>query len=122
MQVVGTCGALTGGIIALDYFFGRPVENLSDKERIEANINALTSARKISTLLANKFWTEYGTIICAQIQRQLFGRYYYLDDPDEYQKMSQAEADSAPRNCSHVVGNATRWVMKILLDKGAVEL
>jgi len=34
-QLVGTCGGLTGGIMVLDYYLGRPVEHMSDKEVIK---------------------------------------------------------------------------------------
>ena len=122
MQFLGTCGALAGGVIALDYFFGRPVENTSYHECIQANIDASSRGFEAAQLLADRFVKAYGTIICAQIQRQLFGRFYYATDPDEARKIEEAGAHSDPDKCCHVVGNAARWVMEILLDKGAVEL
>jgi C_GCAxxG_C_C family probable redox protein len=122
MQFLGTCGALAGGVIALDYFFGRPVENTSYHEYIQANIDASSRGFEAAQLLADRFVKAYGTIICAQIQRRLFGRFYYAIDPDEARKIEEAGAHSDPNKCCHVVGNAARWVMEILLDKGAVEL
>ena len=122
MQFLGTCGTLTGGIVVLDYYFGRPLENLSDKERIQANLDAMGPASEAPMLLADKFVKEYGTIICAQIQRQLFGRFYCATDPDEARKIEEKQALLAPKNCDLIVGNAARWVMEILLDKGAIEL
>jgi len=121
-QFLGTCGALAGGIMALDYYFGRPVEKMSYQEHIQANTDALTPAFETPRLLADKFWREYGTIHCAQIQRQLFGRFFYLLDPDELKKFEAAGGHSAPDKCSHVTGTGARWVMEILLDQGAVEL
>jgi len=122
MQFLGTCGALSGGVIALDYFFGRPVENTSYHECIQANIDASSRGFEAAQLLADRFVKAYGTIICAQIQRRLFGRFYYATDPDEARKIEEAGAHSDPDKCCHVVGNAARWVMEILLNKGAVEL
>jgi hypothetical protein len=37
-------------------------------------------------------------------------------------KFQEAGGISDPDKCCRVVGNAARWVMEILLDKGAVEL
>ena len=74
MQFLGTCGTLTGGTVVLDYYFGRPVENLSDKEFLEAN----------------KFVDEYGSFICAQMHRQFFRRIYCGADPEEMKKFEEA--------------------------------
>ena len=72
-------------------------------------------------LLYDKYIKEYGTIVCPHIQVQLFGRHYYILDPDDRKKFEEAGAHSTPDKCCHVVGNATRWTMEILLDKDAVE-
>jgi len=122
-QFSGTCGALSGGLIALGYFFGRPVEKLSYQERIQDNVDALFATFPAPQLFADKFWQQYGTIICPHIQRQLFGRTWWLLDPDDLDKFEKAGGHSDPKkSCCHVVGTATRWAMEILLDKGAVEL
>ena len=122
LQFLGTCGSLAGGVITLDYFFGRPVDNMSYQECIQGNVDASKPGFEIAQLLADRYVKEYGTIICAQIQRQLFGRFFYGIDPDESQKMVEAGGHSDPDKCCRIVGNATRWVMEILLDKGAIQL
>jgi len=121
MQFVGTCGALSGGVMILDYCFGRPPEKMSYQEEIKDNLDAYFAATEAPMLLADKFWKEYGTINCINIQRRLFGRFYNAADPDEYEKMVRAGAHESTK-CPHIVGDAARWVMEILLDKGAVEL
>ena len=121
-QVVGTCGGLLGGTMILDYFFGRPVENLSYQECIPANLELIWDAMEAAKLLYDKYIKEYGTIICPHIQAQLFGRHYYFPDPDDMEKFEKAGGHTAPDKCSHIVGNAARWTMEILLDKGVIEL
>ena len=121
-QFLGTCGGLTAGIMVLDYFFGRPAEKMSYEKETQANIDAMVSAFEAPELLADRFWREYGTIQCINIHRQLFGRFYYAKDPDEADKLEKAGAHSDPTKCVHIVGNAARWVMEILLDKEAVEV
>ncbi|UCC90582.1 MAG: C_GCAxxG_C_C family protein [Dehalococcoidia bacterium] len=121
-QFSGTCGPLAGGLIVLGYFFGRPVEKLSYQECTKDNVDALLASLPITQLLADKFVKEYGTIICPYIQRRLFGRTWWLRDPEELEKFEAAGGHSAPDKCSHVTGTGARWAMEILLDKGAVEL
>jgi C_GCAxxG_C_C family probable redox protein len=119
MQFLGACGSLSGGVMILDYCFGRPLEKMSYQKEIKANHDAWFAATEAPMLLANRFWKEYGTINCVNIQRQLFGRFYYAVDPDESEKMLKAGVHE-PTKCPHIVGNAARWVMEILLDKNAV--
>lgn len=121
-QFSGTCGPLAGDLIVLGYFFGRPVEKLSYQECIQDNVDALLVSLPITQLLADRFWKEYGIIICPHIHRQLFGRTWWLRDPNDLEKFEKAGGHSAPDKCSHVTGTGARWIMEILLDKGAVEL
>ena len=121
VQFLGTCGALCGGVIVLDYYFGRDIRHISHQERIQENVDASSSGFQIAQSLADRFWKEYGTIICVQIQRQLFGRFFYALDPDEIVKIEAAGAHSDPNKCGHIVGNATRWVMEILLEEGMIK-
>jgi hypothetical protein len=120
--VLGNCGGVTGGTMVLDYFLGRPVESISselskkpDRERF---INSIRAAK----LLCGRFIQEYGSILCPAIQTKLYGRIYYLSDPDEMQKFLKAGGHSDPTKCIRVVGNASKWTMEILLDKGVVEM
>jgi C_GCAxxG_C_C family probable redox protein len=121
-QSVGTCGALAGGIIVFDYFFGRPAGLLSSEIIIEDNHKALESAQEAPKELVQKYIARYGTINCAGIMTQKFGRPFYLNDPDEFRKLEEAGGHTDPQKCVDVVGRAASWVMEILLDKGAVEL
>jgi len=121
-QFSGTCGALSGGLIALGYFFGRPVDKVSPYERKQSNVDALFVSFPAPQALADRFWKEYGTILCPHIHRQLFGRTWWLLDPDDLAKFEKAGGHSAPDKCCHVAGTGARWVMEILFDKGAVEL
>jgi C_GCAxxG_C_C family probable redox protein len=120
---LGTCGTIIGGIMVLDYFFGRPFEHMSKKEVIEdPNIMDLGAAVSVATPLVNRSAKEYGTITCANIQLQLYGRYFFPGDPDEFNKLVEAGAHSDPDKCARIVGNAAKWTLEILLDRGAVEL
>jgi C_GCAxxG_C_C family probable redox protein len=116
-QLLGTCGALAGGIIVLDYFFGRPVTEMSFRDESEANVETPESAAKITDLLVDKFVERYGTFICGQIQRQLMGRIFWVKDEQEASKLIAAGAHDAPDKCCDVVGNAARWTLEILMSQ-----
>ena len=116
MQLVGTCGGLVGGIMVLDYFFGRPFEHMSDKELIqEPNIADLSRAQRVARLLVERYIEEYGSITCADIQLRRFGRLFYIEDPEEFRKFEEAGGHSNDTKCPQVVGNAASWTLEILL-------
>jgi hypothetical protein len=46
-QCIGTCGALIGGTMILDYFFGRPVENMSSTECKQENLDRTSCLTKM---------------------------------------------------------------------------
>jgi hypothetical protein len=120
-QVIGTCGGLIGGTIVLDYFFGRPVDNMSFTDFSQDNLVPLFNAMGIAELLYKKYVKEYGTIICPHIQVQLYGRHFYFPDEEEMSKFDNVGGHTDSRkSCCHVVGNASRWVMEILLEKNIV--
>jgi C_GCAxxG_C_C family probable redox protein len=122
VTVMGTCGGVIGGTMVLDYFLGRPVEAMSSEPSKKAERERFRNAIGTAKLLCDRFVQEYGSILCSEIQRKLFGRTYYLPDPDEFQKFLKAGAHSDPTKCMRVVGNASKWTMEILLDKGVVEI
>ena len=116
-QVSGTCGALIGGTMVLDYFFGRPVEKTSHVEFIPENVGLLMDAMTgPAATLYQRFVKEYGSIICPHIQVNFFGRHFYFLDPDNSRKMDEAADEE--HQCHKLVGNAARWVIEIMLDKG----
>jgi len=120
-QGLGSCGGLLGGVMALDFFFGRPSEKMSSTElKMEENIPPVFAAQAVARELYNKYVQHYGTIMCAAIQQQHFNRFYYVEDQDEFKKFEEAGAHT--EKCVDTVGNAARWTMEILIDKGAVEV
>jgi len=119
---MGTCGGVVGGTMVLDSFLGRRVEAMSNDPSRKPDYEMLRNAIGTARLLCDRYVQEYGSILCPAIQAKLFGRTYYLPDPDEFQKFLKAGGHSDPTKCMHIVGNASKWTMEILLDKGVVEL
>ncbi|MFC1937125.1 C-GCAxxG-C-C family protein [Chloroflexota bacterium] len=118
-QCLGTCGALVGGTMVLDYFTGRPKENMSAEERIQFNADMLTAATEVALQLYDRFFQEHKSTICTDMHRLFFGRTYWFPDPDDAQKFREA---GNSEKCADVVGKAARWVLEILLDEGEIEL
>ncbi len=103
----GPCGALSGAMLALGYFYGRDRENFP---RIEKARYAQQHGRR----LWRKFAAEYGSIFCKGVQTKLMGRPYNLMDPEDRKAFDDAGGHSEV--CPSVVGNTARWLAEILLD------
>ena len=103
------CGAYMGGVLVLGSLLGRERNNFSDPEGIRLKTHQL--ARKFRKM----FVQEYGSVICRDIQNKILGRYYYLADPQEYEKFHNAGAHDV--HCPEVVGKAARWMTEILLEE-----
>jgi C_GCAxxG_C_C family probable redox protein len=103
------CGAYIGAVLVLSSQVGRERNNFSDPEGIRFKTHELT--RKFR----KKFIHEYGSIICRDIQNKILGRYYYLPDPQEYEKFHKAGAHDV--HCPEVVGKAAKWMTEIILEE-----
>lgn len=106
------CGAYTGSIMMLSFLLGRERNNFSDPEGIRFRTHVL------SRRLREKFIQQYGSVICRDIQSKILGRYYYLADPQEYEKFHNAGAHDV--HCPEVVGKAARWMTEIILTEGLI--
>ncbi|RPH48606.1 MAG: C_GCAxxG_C_C family protein [Desulfobacteraceae bacterium] len=102
----GHCGALSGGVLAIGYFFGRNKEDFSDMMK-------LIKANMLSKKLHDRFVKKYGTCRCADLQKSFFGRFYNLYDPEE---LTSAMKAGLLETCSTLVGEAARMTTEIILE------
>jgi C_GCAxxG_C_C family probable redox protein len=107
----GHCGALSGGTMAISYFFGRKKEDMS---RIGKQLRALLLAKKFHA----EFVKEFSTCRCMDIQKKQFGRFFDLYNMED---LKAAQAAGMPEKCSTLVGKAARMALKIILDEQAQE-
>jgi C_GCAxxG_C_C family probable redox protein len=105
----GCCGAYTGGVMVMSQLHGRTRDNFRDPERVRRK------SFDLGKKLHDRFVAEYGSVICRDIQQKIFGRPFYLRDPEEFAKFEKAGGHYD--KCPAVVGNASRWVAEILLDE-----
>lgn len=103
----GHCGALSGGAMAIGYFFGRSKEDFGNPKK---QIKACILAKK----LHDEFVDQYGTCRCADIQGILAGRFFNLYDPEEIKAAFKA---GLPEKCSTLVGKTARLATKIILEE-----
>jgi C_GCAxxG_C_C family probable redox protein len=107
LSAEGTCGALVGGLCAISSIVGRTYEDFSAGEH----------KRRIfmySKKLYDKFMQEYGSILCKEVHKKLFGRTFNLmnkNDYAEFEKMG-AHVDK----CPDVSGKTAKWAAEIILD------
>ena len=98
----GTCGALTGGLMALSAQGGRDRDKLH-KGRF---INNYDRGRK----LIEKFREEFGGITCQELQKVFTGKTWDMWNADEY---AQFDKDRGFQ-CAHATGTVTKWVIEML--------
>ncbi len=106
------CGAYIGATLVLSSIIGRERDNFADPKGIRFKTHQL--ARQFR----EKFIQEYGSVICRDIQNKLLGRYYYLADPQEYEKFHNAGAHDV--HCPEVVGKAAKWMVEILSEASLI--
>ena len=111
--IEGPCGALTGGIIVLSYFFGRSREEFAD-------IGLLRRPGPLVRVYWDKFIQAYGGDTCRQIQMYLFGKAYHFLDNEEYSQYE--EAGGHHDKCTAIVGQAAVWLAELLLDNNVPSL
>jgi C_GCAxxG_C_C family probable redox protein len=100
-----TCGAVTGGMMALGLIYGR--EKLDDQQGFLAS---LPSARK----LCYRFEKELGSTMCGDILEATFGKRYDLADPAQ---AAEWQAAGSLDKCTAVVRIAVRIAAQIIMEK-----
>jgi len=107
LSAEGTCGALIGGIAAISSIVGRPYEDFSKGERRRRVF-------RYTKILFDRFKQEYGSILCCDVHKKLFGKSFNLMDKDEYAEFEKMGAHVD--KCPDVSGKVARWTTEIILD------
>ncbi len=107
LSTQGTCGALVGGMLAIGSVFGREYEEFK-------KCNKKRRIFYFTKKLYEKFIEEYGSPLCCDIHKELFGRTFNLRDPKDYEEFEKAGAHVD--KCPVVSGKVARWTAEILLE------
>ena len=102
----GSCGALTGGAMAIGLAFGREKKDFEDQLR---PMKSYLLAKE----LHQDFIQRYGSCRCYDIQKKLMGRTFNLYDQNE---LKEAFKFGMMDYCSKVVGNSARKTVEIILS------
>ena len=100
----GHCGALSGGVMAISYIFGREKRISNQRKLIRANL--------LAKKLHDEFVEKYGTCRCADIQKQAFGRFFNLYDPGEVEAAVKAGMPDVFDPGGEVARIATRIILE----------
>jgi hypothetical protein len=111
-----------GGTIVLDYYLGRPADMVSAVQMNPEGMGEFARGMEAAKILGRRFIQEYGSILCPQIQSRIFGRSFNLQDPADWKAFEEAGGHNDPSKCMSIVGNAVRWTLEILMEKGVVTL
>ena len=107
----GTCGALTGGAMAISYLFGREYKDIKD-------IFKPFKSYELVKKLHDQYIEQYGSCRCHDVQEKLMGRAFNLWDTNE---MAEAFSPGGlPDHCPSVVGTIAKLATKIILEEGFV--
>jgi len=103
----GHCGALSGGVMAISYLFGREKADFAQSKK-------LLKASILAKRLHDEFVEKYGTCRCADIQTRAFGRFFNLYDPED---MKAAFKAGMADHCSTLVGETAKMATRIILEE-----
>lgn len=105
----GVCGGYSGGAIMISASFGRRRNKFGDDDENKFCSNQLTIK------LHQKFIDTYGSIICREIHRKIFGRTFNLWDEKEKREFERLGAHQD--KCTNVVANAAVWTTELILKE-----
>lgn len=108
-EAKNACGAFSGCVIIISYFFGR------EREQYEMS-GSMFKYRELIKKIRKLFHETFKGETCPSVQECIFGTHYDMSDPHE--KIEFEAAGAHKDKCTHVVGTATKWLVEILLQEG----
>ena len=105
----GSCGGYSAGTMIMSALYGRRRDKFDND-----NVNKY-GAFQMARDLNDKFLEKYGSVICKDIHKQIFGKTYDLLDPKQ---KADFETDGAHRDkCTGVVAQAAGWTTELILEE-----
>ena len=107
LSTKGTCGALIGGMLAISSLVGREYDDFKNGKRKRRVF-------KYAKILYDRFVKEYGSPLCCDVQKKIFGRSFDLWNPIDYNEFESAGGHVD--KCPSVSGNTAKWTAEIILN------
>lgn len=102
----GTCGAISGGLLALGAKFGRGVDSLN-----QANFQqSFSSAKELIERVKEEFEGAYS---CNDFQIHCHGRTYDMWNPEERNQLKTADFKNY---CAHITGKIAQWCVEMMTN------
>jgi hypothetical protein len=108
----GSCGAYCASIGFLSMHYGRELDSLGKDPADPKSLVVLNRLNGLIKKVHDKFIADYGSIICSQIHRKLYGRSFYFNDPDDIPKFEKLGGHDW--GCTGVVGSAAKWTVEVI--------
>ena len=109
LTCAGSCGGFSGGLLFIGGLLGRRRAHIDDDNEFKYLSFAL--GRK----LHDRFIETYGSVVCSEIHRNIFGRTYDMQSSDDKRQFNDDGAHID--KCTTVVANAARWTVQIIYDE-----
>jgi len=103
----GTCGAITGGVIAMSHLFGRKWDDFQDTAKIRKSVF-------LSRQLMNKFQEKYGTSCCKDLQIKSVGRSFDPLIPGDLEAMQKTDLHE---KCAAISGETAHIVAELIIEQ-----
>lgn len=104
----GSCGCYTCGLLAVGLRYNVPLEEeLEDPELQSVGQQKFMEYR-------DRFIKEFGTTLCPEIHKQVFGRSYIFTNPEDAAAFMQLPEHRV--KCADVVERAARLTAEMLLE------
>jgi mannitol-1-phosphate 5-dehydrogenase len=111
----GVCGGYAGGIMFMGSYAGRRYHQMMADGDKEAQYASYDMAQR----LHDRMVKTYGSVICRDIHKQIFGRDYCLRTKAVREDFENAGAHTT--KCTNVVGTASAYIAEILYDTGYID-
>ena len=108
----GICGAYAASTYFISSRYGRRLEDLDKDPDDPSAEKKLHETFNLVRKIHDKFIEKYGSVICSQIHRKLYGRPFYIVDQDEFEKFEKKGAHDW--GCTSVCGEAAKWTVELL--------
>ena len=103
----GSCGAYCCGQLAVGLYKNHPLaEELENRALQEVAYGNFTAYR-------DRFCAKYGSVLCPEVHKKLFGRSFLLNDPVQEEEFLNLPGHEVV--CAEAVGDATRIAAEMIL-------
>jgi C_GCAxxG_C_C family probable redox protein len=103
----GHCGALSGGVMAISFLFGRKRDEFARRGK-------MMKALLLSRQLQSKFIEKYGVCRCHDLQVKFYGKFFNLYEPAE---MEAAVKAGVMETCSTLAGEVAGMTLELIFEQ-----